>query len=47
MVRPILGIPEEHKLVCGMALGYEDTARPENALRTARVPASDYMTWHD
>ena len=47
VLRPILGIPDDHKLVCGMALGYEDTSRPENALRTARVPASDYMTWHD
>ncbi len=47
VVRPILGIPDGHTLVCGMALGYEDTSRPENALRTDRVPASEFMTWHD
>ena len=47
VVRPILAIPDGHTLVCGMALGYEDTSRPENALRTDRVSASEFMTWHD
>lgn len=34
-----LAIPPEHQLVCGMALGYEDTSRIENTLRTEREPA--------
>jgi nitroreductase len=29
-IRPVLGIPDEDVVVCGMALGYEDTSKPEN-----------------
>ena len=47
VIKPLLGIDEGHTIVCGMALGYEDTARPENELRTDRVPASEFMVWHD
>lgn len=37
-----LEIPSERMLVCGMALGYEDTSKIENSLRTERVPATDF-----
>lgn len=44
-IRPILGIPDEEVVVCGMALGYEDTSKPENRLRTERVPLEEFVTF--
>jgi nitroreductase len=44
-IRPILGIPDEEMVVCGMALGYEDTSKPENALRTERAPVDEFVTF--
>jgi nitroreductase len=37
-----LDIPPERMLVCGMALGHEDSSRIENTLRTERTPARDF-----
>jgi nitroreductase len=37
-----LGIPAERMLVCGMALGHEDTGRIENTLRTGRDSAESF-----
>ena len=42
-IRPVLGIPDEEILVCGMALGYEDPSRPENNLRTERAPLEEWV----
>jgi nitroreductase len=42
-IRPVLGIPEEEAVVCGMALGYEDTDKPENNLRTERAPLEEWV----
>lgn len=42
-----LEIPPERMLVCGMALGYEDTAGVENKLRTDRSPASEFTRFLD
>ena len=40
-VKSELGIPEDHILICGMSLGYEDTSAPVNALYSEReLPAS-------
>lgn len=44
-IRPVLGIPDEEIVVCGMALGYEDSAKPENSLRTERVPLEEFVTF--
>ena len=44
-IRRILSIPDDEVVVCGMALGYEDTAAPENGLVTERVPARDFTTF--
>jgi nitroreductase len=44
-IRPVLGIPDEEVVVCGMALGYEDETRPENALRTERAPLDEFVTF--
>jgi nitroreductase len=37
-----LEIPSERMLVCGMALGYEDSSVIENSLRTERAPAAEF-----
>lgn len=44
-IRPVLAIPDEEIVVCGMALGYEDTSKPENSLRTERVPLEEFVTF--
>ena len=36
-------MPEDQTVVCGMALGYEDTTAPINALRTVRAPLEDWV----
>jgi hypothetical protein len=41
----VLGISDEEIVVCGMALGYEDTSKPENALRTERAPLDRWATF--
>ena len=42
IVSRYLEIPEHQQLVCGMALGYEDTEKIENSLRTERDPAAKF-----
>ncbi len=44
-IRPVLGIPDEEIVVCGMALGYEDTSKPENQWRTTREPLEEFVTF--
>ena len=44
-IRPVLGIADEEIVVCGMALGYEDTTKPENGLRTERAPLEEWVTF--
>jgi nitroreductase len=44
-IRPVLGIPDEEIVLCGMALGYEDTSKPENDLRTDRAPLEEWVTF--
>jgi nitroreductase len=41
-----LALPEGETVVCGMSLGYADPSRPENALRTERVPVDGFTTFH-
>lgn len=45
VIRDVLDVPEAEEIVCGMALGYEDTSAPENALRTEREPASAFASF--
>ena len=42
-VKGFLGTPDERMLFCGMAVGYEDTAEPANALRTARADTAEWV----
>ncbi len=44
-IRRLLGLPESDLIVCGMAIGTEDTAAPANALRTERVPADSFCAF--
>jgi nitroreductase len=44
-IRPILGIPDEEIVVCGMALGHEDTSKPENRLRSERAPVDEFASF--
>ena len=44
-IRPVLEIPDEEIVVCGMALGYEDTSKPENNLRTERAPMDEWASF--
>lgn len=43
-VRPHLGVPDDHALVCGMSLGYADESARVNTLRTVREPAAEFTT---
>lgn len=47
IVRRILNVPDSFALICGMALGYPDTAAPVNNYRTAREPVANFTTWHE
>lgn len=46
-IRPVLGIPDEEIVVCGMALGYEDVTKPENDLRTERAPQEEWVKFSE
>jgi nitroreductase len=42
-----LAIPDNHVVVSGMALGYEDRAAVENSLVSERVGVDEFATWHE
>ena len=46
-VREQLGIPEEMRVLCGLAVGYPDPAFPGNALRVPRNPVEDNVRFVD
>ena len=41
-----LGLDEHQLVLCGLSLGYEDPAAPENRLRTERAPLEDWARFH-
>ncbi|GHU33920.1 nitroreductase [Betaproteobacteria bacterium] len=41
-IRQTLGLPENERVICGMALGYAEPEAPENQLITERVPAREF-----
>lgn len=47
VVHQELGIPGEHILLCGMAMGFADPSAPENHLVADRVDAANFTTVHD
>lgn len=46
IVREVLGVPESHKLLLGIAFGHEDQAAPANACRVPRAALADAVTFH-
>ncbi len=47
IVRNFLGYNENMLLLCGMALGYEDTQAPVNSYRTPREPVESFTKFYD
>ncbi len=47
IIRRDLGVPEAEIVVCGMAIGHEDTAKPENRLRLPREPVAAFARFYD
>jgi nitroreductase len=45
VIHDALNLPADDRVICGLALGYEDPAAPENQTRTDRAPLSDYATF--
>lgn len=46
VVRSVLGIPEQHRLLFGIAFGWEDKAHPANAVRVGRIDPQETTTYH-
>jgi nitroreductase len=46
-VKRIVGIPATQTLICGMAIGYEDTTAVVNSFITVREPLETFVTWVD
>lgn len=42
-----LGIPENHTVICGLSIGYEDKKAVVNRLQTDRTPVSDFARFTD
>lgn len=46
VVRSVLGIPEQHRLLFGIAFGWEDTSHPANTVRVGRLDPQETTTFH-
>lgn len=46
LVREVLGVPAEHKLLFGISFGYEDAAVEANKARVGRLPLAEAVTFH-
>ena len=47
LVRKTLGYPNDKVVICGLALGYEDTTASVNNYRTPREPAARFTDYFD
>ncbi|WP_207482188.1 nitroreductase [Arenibaculum pallidiluteum] len=47
VVRRQLGIPEDELVLCGMALGFEDSGEPVNRLAVEREPLGAFTIFHE
>jgi nitroreductase len=47
VVREQLNYPTSKTLICGMALGYEDTPALVNSYRTDRLPVEEYTRFFE
>jgi nitroreductase len=46
IIRPMLRIPGNEIIICGMAIGYIDPEAPINALQTERAGVAEFTTFH-
>lgn len=46
IVREQLGIPMDKKIVCGIALGYEDESHIVNTFQATRIDVDEFTTFH-
>ena len=44
-IRTALDLPETESIVCGVAIGYEDTRAEVNRLRTPRAAAAEFCSF--
>jgi len=44
-IQDFVGMPEDQKLFCAMALGYMDESDPVNSLRSQRAPLDEFVTF--
>lgn len=47
IIAPIVGMPDDQMLVCGMSLGHEDPDEPGNRLRSEREPVANFARFVD
>ncbi|MBI3562252.1 MAG: nitroreductase [Gammaproteobacteria bacterium] len=47
IVRQHLALPTQLAVICGMALGYADTAQPVNQYRLPRAEVSEFTRWYE
>lgn len=47
VIREALQLTIEHKIICGLALGYADWSHPINQYRTEREAVEAFTTWYD
>lgn len=45
IIKPFLGIDADSQLLCGMAMGYEDTEAVINSYRTSRAPIDEWVSF--
>lgn len=46
-LRELLPVPDNHQVVVGCAIGFEDSSHPLAALRTERAALEEFVTFHD
>ena len=46
MVREALGLSQEKRLICGLALGYSEREAPVNNYRTERAEVEEFTKWY-
>jgi nitroreductase len=46
IIRRQLGLTDMQKIICGLALGYQDNGHPANRLRPHRLPVAEFSRFH-